>query len=268
MWVGGGRSDRCTLCQTAFWHGVQQRLGRRRSPMMRSGCRPRRWMRISLSGETIEQCGIAERGSVGITRLSPTSRVVDGVEPAETAACPADAANVAVLGEDVGRWPTDKRVAALAMVVHCADLGNPGKPLPFSLNWCAATTHRNPDHARSPENAPGAGAGFLLASWQACTAAAEAKSLFRDTCSGTSRSPGHTGVVPRQAVRPDADSARAAASSLHGQRSRGMPCEMMCCQRLHSGLQVRTDLPGVLRAGRCGARRGAPRQPRLRSRRH
>lgn len=62
---------------------------------------------------------------------------VDGVGKGEPAACPAGAANVALLGEDVGRWPTDKRVAALAMVVHCADLGNPGKPLPFSLNWCA-----------------------------------------------------------------------------------------------------------------------------------
>lgn len=41
-----------------------------------------------------------------------------------------------MLGEKLGRWPTDKRLSALAMIVHCADLGNPGKPLRLSLNWC------------------------------------------------------------------------------------------------------------------------------------
>lgn len=47
-----------------------------------------------------------------------------------------NAANTGVLGENLGRWPTDKRLSALAMIVHCADLGNPGKPLRLSLNWC------------------------------------------------------------------------------------------------------------------------------------
>ncbi len=47
------------------------------------------------------------------------------------------AANVALLGEDLARWPTEKRLTALAMMVHCADLGNPGKPLRLSLDWSA-----------------------------------------------------------------------------------------------------------------------------------
>lgn len=49
--------------------------------------------------------------------------------------------NVAVLGTDVSLWPPAKRTTALSMLVHCADLGNPGKPLPLSLNWSARVTH-------------------------------------------------------------------------------------------------------------------------------
>lgn len=46
-------------------------------------------------------------------------------------------ADVAVLGDDVSTWPQGKRTVALTMLVHCADLGNPGKPLHMSLNWSA-----------------------------------------------------------------------------------------------------------------------------------
>ena len=52
--------------------------------------------------------------------------------------CPT--ANVALLGEELRVWPPEKRLLALSMAVHCADLGNPGKGLQLSLNWSARIT--------------------------------------------------------------------------------------------------------------------------------
>ncbi len=44
---------------------------------------------------------------------------------------------MALLGEDLRGWPPEKRLLALSLAVHCADLGNPGKRLGLSLNWSA-----------------------------------------------------------------------------------------------------------------------------------
>lgn len=45
------------------------------------------------------------------------------------------AACVRQFGADLQHWPEDKRVNALQMLVHCCDIGNPAKPLPYSLQW-------------------------------------------------------------------------------------------------------------------------------------
>lgn len=44
-------------------------------------------------------------------------------------------ANMALLGPDLGAWPADNRARALQLCVHCADIGNPAKPLCLSQQW-------------------------------------------------------------------------------------------------------------------------------------
>jgi hypothetical protein len=39
------------------------------------------------------------------------------------------------LGPDVGLWPVTIRKYVLMMLMHCADIGNPAKPLHVSLQW-------------------------------------------------------------------------------------------------------------------------------------
>jgi hypothetical protein len=45
------------------------------------------------------------------------------------------ATNVRQFGADLQKWPEEKRAGALQMLVHCCDIGNPAKPLAYSLQW-------------------------------------------------------------------------------------------------------------------------------------
>lgn len=44
-------------------------------------------------------------------------------------------ANLRQLGPDLQKWPEEKKQRALQMIVHCCDIGNPAKPLKYSLQW-------------------------------------------------------------------------------------------------------------------------------------
>ncbi|KAK9908731.1 hypothetical protein WJX75_002027 [Coccomyxa subellipsoidea] len=44
-------------------------------------------------------------------------------------------ANVRQLGPELQSWPEEKKQRALQMIVHCCDIGNPAKPLEYSLQW-------------------------------------------------------------------------------------------------------------------------------------
>ena len=44
-------------------------------------------------------------------------------------------ANLRQLGSDLQSWPEEKKQRALQMIVHCCDIGNPAKPLQYSLEW-------------------------------------------------------------------------------------------------------------------------------------
>ncbi|KAK9834015.1 hypothetical protein WJX81_002981 [Elliptochloris bilobata] len=47
------------------------------------------------------------------------------------------AASARLFGGDLGAWPAEKRATLLQMLVHCADIGNPARPLAVSLKWTA-----------------------------------------------------------------------------------------------------------------------------------
>ena len=70
-------------------------------------------------------------------RTASSSDHLDSLRSEVSNAAGACAANVALLGEDLRGWPPEKRLLALSLAVHCADLGNPGKRLALSLNWSA-----------------------------------------------------------------------------------------------------------------------------------
>ncbi len=45
------------------------------------------------------------------------------------------AASARLFGADLAAWPPERRAALLQMLVHCADIGNPARPLRLSLAW-------------------------------------------------------------------------------------------------------------------------------------
>ena len=46
----------------------------------------------------------------------------------------------AQLGGNLREWRPEQRLLAMQMAVHCADIGNPAKPVQTSMNWAARIT--------------------------------------------------------------------------------------------------------------------------------
>jgi len=42
---------------------------------------------------------------------------------------------IRLLGPDLSSWHPEKKIRAMQMVVHSADIANPAKPLRFSQQW-------------------------------------------------------------------------------------------------------------------------------------
>lgn len=44
------------------------------------------------------------------------------------------------LCSNMAEWRPEQRLLAMQMAVHCADIGNPAKPVATSMNWAARIT--------------------------------------------------------------------------------------------------------------------------------